>query len=116
MSVVLGAVVPAGLGIDIWLAPHDYQESIADDPRYVPAPYNLGTVVASGDPTEAVTLSERVIAIDPGFAQAHLNLGFALQAVGQVVEGDSQIAQAVHLDPSLSSRVPASTTPASWTP
>jgi tetratricopeptide (TPR) repeat protein len=97
-------------------AQHDYEESIADDPRYVPALYNLGTIVASTDPARAVTLYEKVIAIEPGYAQAHLNLGFALQAIGKVDEGNSQIAQAIHLDPSLSSRVPASTTPASGTP
>jgi Flp pilus assembly protein TadD len=55
-------------------------------------------------------LYEKVIAIEPKDAEAHLNLGFALQALGKVAQGNAEIAEAVRLDPALSSRVPNSTT------
>ena len=91
-------------------AEHDYEVSIAHDPRYVPALYNLGTLVASRDPAGAAKLYERVIAINPKNADAHLNLGFALRALGNVAQGNAEIAEAVRLDPTLSSRAPNSTT------
>jgi Tfp pilus assembly protein PilF len=91
-------------------AEHDYEASIADDSRLVPALYNLGTLVASSDPARATKLYERVIAIQPKDAGAHLNLGFALRAQGKLRQGNAQIAEAVRLDPSLSSRTPDSAT------
>jgi tetratricopeptide (TPR) repeat protein len=91
-------------------AEHDYEASVADDSRFVPAIYNLGTLVGSTDPARATTLYKRVIAIEPKDAEAHLNLGFALQALGKVAQGNAEIAEAVRLEPSLSSRVPNSAT------
>ena len=94
-----------------------YERSSALDPRYVPPLYNLATLVAPRYPASAVKLYEKVIAVQPKFAQAHLNLGFALQALGQRAQGNAQIAEAVRLDPSLSSRAPSSaTTTAPGTP
>ena len=91
-------------------AEHDYEASLAEDSRYVPALYNLGTLVAASNPARATTLYERVIAIEPKDADAHLNLGFALQGLGKVAQGNAEIAEAVRLDPTLSSRAPSSTT------
>ena len=87
-----------------------YERSSALDPQYVPPLYNLATLVAPRSPASAVKLYEKVIAVEPGFAQAHLDLGFALQALGQRARGNAQIAEAVRLDPSLSLRVPSSST------
>jgi tetratricopeptide (TPR) repeat protein len=90
-----------------------YERSSALDPHYVPALYNLATLVAPRYPASAAKLYEKVIAVEPLFAEAHLDLGFALQALGQRAQGNAQISEAVRLDPSLSSRVPSSsTTPA----
>ena len=93
-----------------------YERSSALDPHYVPPLYNLATLVAPRDPASAVKLYEKVIAVEPKFAQAHLDLGFALQAIGQRAQGNAQISEAVRLDPSLSSRAPSSTTTAPGTP
>ena len=87
-----------------------YERSSALDQQYVPPLYNLATLVAPHNPASAVKLYEKVIAVQPKFAQAHLNLGFALQALGRRAQGNAQIAEAVRLDPSLSSRVPSSST------
>lgn len=93
-----------------------YEKSSALDPQYVPPLYNLATLVSPRDPASAVKLYRRVIAVEPRFAQAHLDLGFALQALGQRAQGNAQISEAVRLDPSLSSRVPSSSTTAPGTP
>ncbi len=93
-----------------------YERSSALDPHYVPPLYNLATLVAPRYPASAVKLYEKVIAVEPKLAQAHLDLGFALQAVGQRTQGNAQIAEAVRLDPSLSSRAPSSTTTAPGNP
>jgi tetratricopeptide (TPR) repeat protein len=87
-----------------------YERSSALDPHYVPPLYNLATLVAPRDPASAVKLYEKVIAVEPMLAEAHLDLGFALQALGQGAQGNAEIAEAVRLDPSLSSRVPGSST------
>jgi Tetratricopeptide repeat len=87
-----------------------YERSSALDPRYVPPLYNLATLVAPNSPASAVNLYKKVIAIEPMLAQAHLDLGFALQALGERAQGNAQIAEAIRLDPSLSSRVPSSST------
>jgi tetratricopeptide (TPR) repeat protein len=94
-----------------------YERSSAFDPHYVPPLYNLATLVAPRSPATAVKLYKKVIAIEPKLAQAHLDLGFALQAIGQRAQGNAQISEAVRLDPSLSSRAPSSaTTTAPGTP
>lgn len=94
-----------------------YERSSALDLHYVPPLYNLATLVAPRDPASAMKLYKMVIAIEPKFAQAHLDLGFALQALGQRAQGNAQISEALRLDPSLSSRVPSSpTTTAPGTP
>ena len=80
----------------------DYDRAIAVDSRYVPALYNLGTLVAPTDPATAARIYEKVISIQPGMAAAHLNLGYALKAMGQYANGQAQIADALRLDPSLS--------------
>jgi tetratricopeptide (TPR) repeat protein len=91
-------------------AEHEYEASIADGSRYVPALYNFGTLVSSSDPARATILYERVIAIQPKDADAHLNLSFVLQAMGQAAQGNAEISEAVRIDPALSSRAPTSTT------
>jgi Tfp pilus assembly protein PilF len=90
-------------------AAHDYESSIAGDATYVPALYNLAVLEAASNPRGAVALYQRVIALQPNDADAHLNLGFALQALGQPSAGALQLAKAVQLDPSLASRIPSTT-------
>ena len=70
----------------------------------------VGTLVAASDPARATILYKRVIAIEPKDADAHLNLGFALQALGKVAQGNAEITKAVRIDPALSSRAPNSAT------
>jgi len=90
-------------------AEHDYRQAVAADPHYVPALYNLATVVAATSPSAAVGLYQEVIALAPRNAAAHFNLGLAEESVGNITGGQAQIAQAIKLQPSLASRVPSAT-------
>jgi Tfp pilus assembly protein PilF len=91
-------------------AEHDYRSSIAGDATYVPAIYNLAVLEAPTAPSTAETLYQLAIKLQPNNADAHLNLGFVLQQLGQPAAGGLQLARAVKLDPSLASRIPTTTT------
>ncbi len=88
------------------VAANDYLSSLGDNPKYVPALYNLAILETAKQPKEAATLYQDAIAAEPNDADAHLNLGFVLETLGQQLAGEEQIALAVKLDPSLNSRVP----------
>jgi Tfp pilus assembly protein PilF len=86
----------------------DYQSAISADPTYFPAIYNLAILETAKDPTGAEQLYQNALVVNPGSADAHLNIGFLLISLGKATDGDAQIAKAITLDPSLASRVPAS--------
>ena len=50
-------------------------------------------------PEEAIAKYERAIAVRPGFADAHFNLGLALELVGRPDEARRHYADAARLDP-----------------
>jgi tetratricopeptide (TPR) repeat protein len=81
----------------------EYRAALVSDPNYVPALFNLAILRTSSAPYEAIDLYRHVLALQPGYAEAHLNLGYVLRAVGQVTEGNAEIARAVALKPSLAS-------------
>ncbi|MGD0881266.1 MAG: tetratricopeptide repeat protein [Acidimicrobiales bacterium] len=83
----------------------DYQRSIGIDPNFVPALYNLAVIRTADAPAAAAQLYERAVRIEPRDADAHLNLGFVLKTLGRTSDGDTQIAEALRLDPSLSGRL-----------
>lgn len=87
-------------------AERDYRAALGGDPHYVPALYNLAVLEAPAHPAQAVVLYRQVVRLQPKMAAAHLNLGFALEALRQQAAGKAQIASALKLDPSLSSRLP----------
>ena len=90
----------------------DYRKTIAIDPKYAPALYNLGIILAdAGNKTEAIDLYRRATVADPNFARAFLNLGLLLFDNGD--QGASAIAltKAVRLDPTLLARIPAAARP-----
>jgi Tfp pilus assembly protein PilF len=86
----------------------DYLSSLAGDAKYLPALYNLATLETSSHPETAVELYQKVIDIQPDNADAHLNLGFLLETLGQRQDGAEHLVRAIQLDPSLASRVPSS--------
>lgn len=94
-------------------AASDYRRSLGIDPNYVPALYNLAVLETASTPVSAATLYERVLRVTTRDADAHLNLGFVLRAMGQASAGDRQIATALRLDPSLAGRIPSGVPPGS---
>jgi len=88
-----------------------YRAALVSDPNYVPALFNLAILRTGAAPYEAIDLYRHVIALQPSYAEAHLNLGYVLRSVGQVTEGNSEIAQAVSIKPSLATTPAAKATP-----
>jgi len=84
----------------------EYKLALTTDPAFVPALFNLGTVLSPTDPAQAVVVYQRLIAVNPGYAAAHLNLGFVLKQVGRTTEARKEFDRAVALDPSLRRRIP----------
>jgi lipoprotein NlpI len=89
---------------DMTAAERDYSASVAGDPGFAPAFFNLGVALGRTNPSLAMGYYRQVVALEPGDAAAHLNLGLLLRWVGQQSAGDDEVHRAVSLDHSLSGR------------
>jgi tetratricopeptide (TPR) repeat protein len=85
----------------------DYRSALAGDPDYIPGLYNLAVLETADQPKDAAALYQQVIQLQPNSADAHLNLGFILESLGQAANAKAQFADAIHFDAALASRVPA---------
>ena len=81
----------------------EYRAALISDPNYVPALFNLAILRTKEAPYESIDLYRHIIALQAGYAEAHLNLGYVLRDVGQVTEGNGEIAKALQLKPTLAS-------------
>ncbi len=97
------------------LAVTEYTKTLVIDPTFTDALFNLAVDTATSDPSGAQKLYQRVLAEDPGFAAAWLNVGFILRSEGKIAEARADWARAVALDASLKSHVPAASAGASKT-
>lgn len=87
----------------------EYEHALRVDARYAPALFNQAVIIAPRNPPTAMFLYRRVIHLQPDSATAYLNLG--LLEIGTRAlhrRGVRDLTRAVHLDPALRSRVPAS--------
>jgi tetratricopeptide (TPR) repeat protein len=89
----------------------EYQAALVIDPTFPDALFNLAVDTAGTNPQSAAVLYSKVVSLQPSFAAAWLNLGFALMTQGAGVEAKADWAKAIALDPTLASRLPK-TTPA----
>jgi Flp pilus assembly protein TadD len=89
-------------------AVREYQVTLTVDPNFAQALFNLGVDTANSDPQGAEVLYRKVVSLQPNWATAWLNLGFALQSEGKVAEAKADWAKAISIDPSLASRIPSS--------
>jgi tetratricopeptide (TPR) repeat protein len=96
-------------------AESEYTATLVIEPTFTDALFNLADDTASSSPTSAENLYLRVLAIQPAYAAAWLNLGFILQGEGKSAEAKADWAKAVALEPSLASHVPVAS-PAATTP
>jgi tetratricopeptide (TPR) repeat protein len=92
------------------LAKAHYLSALAINPNFVSALYNLATLDATTSPASAEALYLQVITLSPTDGAAHFNLGYVLLSLGKRAAGLSEINRGIALDPSLKSRVVASTT------
>jgi tetratricopeptide (TPR) repeat protein len=85
-----------------------YRAALAVNPNFVNALYNLAIILTPSQPLVAENYYQQVIALDSSNADAHLNLGFIYLSQGDTALAHAQFTKAIKLDPSLSSRIPAS--------
>jgi tetratricopeptide (TPR) repeat protein len=91
----------------------EYQAALVIDPSFPDALFNLAVDTAGSNPESASILYSRVVSLQPSYAAAWLNLGFALMTQGDLVQAKADWAKAIALDPTLASRLPKATpTPA----
>lgn len=92
----------------------EYQATLVINPTFTDAVFNLAVDTTKSDPSTAEELYAKVIAQQPTFAAAWLNLGFLLQARGETAQAKTDWAKAISLDPTLATRIPTpSPSPAS---
>ncbi|HEY1829339.1 MAG TPA: tetratricopeptide repeat protein [Acidimicrobiales bacterium] len=96
---------------DVPAAEADYQSAIKLDAFYVGPKYNLAIEETTSDPLDAISLYRQVITIQPSDVNAIYNLGLLLYAMGQKPEGQTYLAQAIQMAPSLAKKLPAGVTP-----
>ncbi|MHB8571329.1 MAG: tetratricopeptide repeat protein [Candidatus Dormibacteria bacterium] len=90
----------------------EYRKALAVDPDFELALYNLAIIRAAIDTGEAAQLYRHIILIDPGNANAHLNLGVLLESVGDQADGSAEIARALQLNPALAAHPSPAAQPA----
>jgi predicted O-linked N-acetylglucosamine transferase (SPINDLY family) len=77
-----------------------YRQSLARQPDYAPALYNLGLVLEElGQVEDAENAFRRVAEIDPADAEALVHLGALLRVRGDNAEARTVLEGAVHLEP-----------------
>jgi Tfp pilus assembly protein PilF len=91
----------------------EYNKAITIDATYQPALFNLAILETSSNPGRAEELYRSLLQINANDANVHFNLGLLLKQIGRVDEGNTEVATAVQIDPSLASRVPAESTASS---
>ena len=84
----------------------EYTATLVISPSFTDALFNLAVDTATSDPAGAQRLYLRVVALQPTFAAAWLNLGFILRDEGKLADAMTDWAKAVALDASLASHVP----------
>lgn len=94
----------------------EYTAALVIDPTFTDALFNLAVDTAATDPSGAKELYLKVVSGQPNFAAAWLNLGFILQADGDVTAARVDWSKAAVLEPSLATRIPRAPTNVAATP
>jgi tetratricopeptide (TPR) repeat protein len=89
----------------------NYRRALVIDPNFKPALFNMAVLETSSDPQGAIALYQQLLQLNPNDANVNFNLGLLLIAQGQSTQGHANLAKAIQIDPSLSSRLPAGTKP-----
>ena len=92
------------------LAVQEYNRAIALAPNYSAALFNLAIIEAASKPAAAISLYQRVLKIQPNNASAMFNLGLTYFAIGRIADAKVWLRKAIHLDPTLVTRLPSNIT------
>jgi Flp pilus assembly protein TadD len=98
------------------LAEQEYRLALVIAPNFTNALFNLAVDTAGTNPPSAELLYTKVVTLQPKFAAAWLNLGFALLAQGKTSAAHADWAKAILLNPALASRLPKTTPSPASTP
>lgn len=97
-------------------AVEEYQTALVIAPNFTDALFNLAVDTAGSDAPSATELYSKVVALQPSFAAAWLNLGFTLESEGNATAAKADWAKAIALQPSMASRIPKTTASPSAVP
>ncbi len=109
-SLAVCAVLALALGTAAVARNQDYRselalwrDTVAKVPGNARAHNNLANIWAKlpGRMSDAIAESQAALRLEPGYADAHNNLGFALEQQGRAPEALAQYAEALRLDPNL---------------
>lgn len=76
-----------------------YRAVTRDNPRHQQAWSCIGVMLAERDQHAALEAFERALAIDPGDAASHFNVGFLLQGRGRHEEAIARFNRTIEIDP-----------------
>lgn len=86
-----------------------YQNALLILPNYKSALFNLAILVTPTEPATAVALYNRLLSLNSNDANVLFNLGLLLRRLGNTTAGNADLAKAISLSPSLTSRLPVTT-------
>ena len=81
-------------------AQKNFSGALNVDPSYEEAYYNLGLTYAENEPQRAIELFEKAVDLDPEYAVAHVELGWALRLLNKYPEAEYHLRRAIQLDDS----------------
>ena len=84
----------------------EYRRTLAIDPAFAQALYNLGVLEATSNPSQAISYYLDDLRLEPNDAAANFNLGVLLIEHGQRSQGQIYLAKGLKLEPSLFARIP----------
>lgn len=91
----------------------EYKQTLVIDPKYKPALWNLAIIQSVPNPTEAITIYNELLNLNPNDPNVNFNLGLLLISQGgaQALQGHVLLKKAIQLNPALAQRVPQGITP-----
>lgn len=78
-----------------------YKQALTVSKNYTPAMYNMAILVEKPDPHQALSLYQRIVAINPQASTAYLRMAFVQSELGESSAAQASYAKAIAIDPSL---------------
>jgi Tfp pilus assembly protein PilF len=78
-----------------------YKQALTVSKNYTPAMYNMAILLEKPDPQQALSLYQRIVAINPQASTAYLRMAFVQADLGDTSAAQASYAKAIAIDPSL---------------